>query len=104
MWKIWDPIDKKIRETTSVSIDETFSKKSSEEFLKSLADYSNQELDIKTGTNSDSDDPEPSSRIQQPISYLTSPLSFPPLLFLWPRSPTLLHLPQFAQRKLDRQN
>ena len=40
IWKIWDPIDKKIREATSVTFDEAFSNKRSEELLKSLVNNS----------------------------------------------------------------
>ena len=40
IWKIWDPIDKKMREAMSMTFDETFSNKSSEELLKSLDDNS----------------------------------------------------------------
>ncbi len=74
IWKIWNPIDKKIREATSVTFDETFNNKSSEELLNSLADNSDQESDVETDTDSDFDDPEPTLQIQQPISHLTSPI------------------------------
>ncbi len=57
--KIGDLDDKKIRKATSVTFDETFGNKSSEELLKFLADNSDQESDTESGTRLDSDDPEP---------------------------------------------
>ena len=104
IWKIWDPIDKKIREATSLTFDETFSNKSSEKLLKSLADNSDQESDVETDTDSDSNDPEPAPQIQQPVSHLTSLLSSFSSSPLRPRSPTLPHLPESAKTQLDRQN
>lgn len=103
-WKIWGPIDKKIREATSVTFDEAFSNKRREELLKSLADNSDQESNVETDTNSDFDNSEPASQAQQPVSNLTSPLSSPPSPPLPSISPTLPQLPQSAQTQLDRQN
>ncbi len=63
IWRIRDSINKKIREATSVSFDEVFRNKSSEELLKSLAENSDQESDIETDIDSDSDDPESTPQI-----------------------------------------
>ena len=104
IWKIWDPIDKKRREAISVTFDEIFGNKSSEELLKSLADNSDQESDVETDTDSDLDDPKPALQIQQPISHLTSPLSSPLFSPLRPRSPTRPQLSEPTQTQLDRQN
>ncbi len=64
IWKIWDLDNKKIREATSVTFDETFGNKSSEELLKSLADNSYQESNTESDTDLDSDDPEPVLQLQ----------------------------------------
>lgn len=63
IWKIWDPDDKKIREATSVTFDETFGNESSEELLKSLADNSDQESDAESDTDLDSNNSEPLRQI-----------------------------------------
>ena len=78
-----------IKEATSVSFDEALSNKSSEELLKSLADNSDQESDIETDIDSGSDNPEPTLRIQRPVSHLKSPLSSLSFLSLWPKLSTL---------------
>ena len=96
IWKIWDPIDKKIKKATSFSFDGAFSNKNSKELLKFHGNDSDQKLDIETDTDSVSDDPKLTPPIQQPVSYLTLPLSSPPSSLLWPRSPSLPQLPQFA--------
>ncbi len=103
IWKIWNLDDKKIREATSVTFDQTFGNKSSEELLKSLADHSDQESDTESDTDLDYDDPKPVLQIQQPISHLTSPLS-PSSSLLRPRSPILPQLPPSVQIQLNRQN
>ena len=51
IWKIWDFIEKKIREATSVTFDETFSNQGSEELRKSLVDNSDQESDVETNAD-----------------------------------------------------
>lgn len=72
--------------------------------LKSLADNSDQELDVESDTDLESNDSEPLQQIQQPVSHFTSPLSSPLSSPLRPRSPILPQLPQSAQIQLDRQN
>ena len=72
--------------------------------LKSLADNSDQELDVETDTDSDFDDLELAPQIQQPVSPLTSPISSPSSSSLGHKSLTVSHLPESAQTQLDRQN
>lgn len=56
IWKIWNLVDHKIKNVTSVTFHKTFSNKRSENLFEFLADNFNQKLDIKANTNLDFDD------------------------------------------------
>lgn len=93
IWKIWVPIDKKIRKVIFITFDKIFSNKASEELLKFLANDSNQDesdqvLNIKADIDFDSDGLESVLQIPKHIPNLILPLLSP--LFL----PLLLRLPE----------
>lgn len=70
IWKIWDLINRKLKEITFITFDGTISNKSSKKLLKSLADNSNQKLNSQvadTYTYSDSHTLESTSPKKKPL-------------------------------------
>lgn len=99
--KIWNPVNRKVKKVTSITFDKTFSNKSSDKLLKSLADDSNQKLNTQitsTNINFNSDKSEliPSKK-KLPISNLISLLSSALFFSLRPRSSTFPLLSLSAQ-------